>query len=78
MWITLRRNHSVPRSWASVLTSVGLFRVSIGPPIRVSERGVHGSPRADMMAVAASTGTDGWHTAMTCVSGPSTCSMLAT
>ena len=74
----LRRNQSVPRSIASWLTAVGLRRVSIGPPISVIERGAQGSDSASMRAMAAMTGTDGWQIAMTCVSGPSICSMPMT
>ena len=37
--MTLRRNQSVPRSSASVLTTVGLMRVSTGPPARTSDSG---------------------------------------
>ena len=33
--MTLRRNQSVPRFSASVLTTVGLMRVSTGPPARI-------------------------------------------
>ena len=68
--MTLRRNQSVPRFSASVLTTVGLMRVSIGPPARISVSGTAGSPSASISAVAASTGTDGWHTANTCTSPP--------
>src|SRR3546814_1351525 len=39
--------------------TVGLSRVSIGPPIRVIERGVFGSFMSDISATAASTGTEG-------------------
>ena len=65
----------MPRSSASRLTAVGLRRVSIGPPISVMVAGAKRSPRASMMAAAASTGTEGWQTAMTWVSGPSAWSM---
>ena len=41
----------------------------------VIERGVCGSLAASMRAMAAITGTEGWHTAMTCTSGPSSCRM---
>src|SRR6476660_9735186 len=74
--MTLRRNQSTPRSCASLLTAVGLLRVSIGPPISVIERGAWRSPSVSISAVAASTGTDGWHTATTWVSPPRKCSML--
>ena len=65
-----RSNHSMPRSSASRLTAVGERRVSIGPPIRIIERGVMGSFSASMRAMAAITGTEGWQTAITCRSGP--------
>ena len=68
--MTLRRNQSVPRFSASVLTTVWLTRVSIGPPARISDSGTAGSPSASIRAVAASTGTDGWQTANTCTSPP--------
>ena len=55
----------MPRRSASVLTTVGFTRVSIGPPISTMECGTYGSPSASMRATAASTGTDGWQTAMT-------------
>ena len=50
--------------------SVGLTRASIGPPIRTKLDGVAGSPSAASSAVAANTGTAGWHTAMVGVPGP--------
>ena len=75
--MTLRRNQSVPRSSASVLTTVGLMRVSTGPPARISDSGTSGSPSASIRAVAASTGTDGWHTANTCTSPPKKRNMSA-
>src|SRR5215471_15410240 len=65
---TVRRNQSVPRFSASSLTTVGLMRVSTGPPASMSVSGTAGSPLASISAVAASTGTDGWHTANTCTS----------
>ena len=37
--MTLRRNQSMPRRSASLLTAVGLTLVSIGPPIKVMETG---------------------------------------
>ena len=48
---------------------MGLTRVSIGPPISVMVAGAKRSPRASISATAASTGTEGWQTAMTWVSG---------
>ena len=60
----------MPRFSASMLTCVGLTRVSIGPPISVMDarrvRVVLGFHRA----TAAITGTEGWQTAITCTSGP--------
>ncbi len=50
---------------ARLLTAVGLRRASMGPPIIVIERGV-GSPREAISEIAASTGTVGWQTEMTC------------
>ena len=76
--MTLSRNQSMPFSSASRLTAVGLRRVSIGPPISVMVAGAKRSPFASISATAASTGTEGWQTAMTCVSGPSSCSMSTT
>ena len=46
-----------------------LRRGSIGPPIMVRLSGV-GSPRAAISDTAASTGTVGWQTEITCTSGP--------
>ena len=63
--MTLCRNHWMPRRPASVLTAVGLTRVSIGPPINVMEIGTYGSSSASMTETAAMTGTAGWHTANT-------------
>ena len=62
-------------SAASVFTAVGLTRVSIGPPISVIVAGRCASSRASMSATAATTGTAGWQTAITCVPGPSRCSI---
>jgi hypothetical protein len=50
---------------ASEFTEVGLLRASIGPPIIVIVRGVS-SPRLAISEMAASTGTVGWHTEITC------------
>src|SRR2546426_736864 len=57
--MTLRRNHSTPRSSARTLTAVGLLRAAIGPPIRVMESGTYGAVAASMRATAAITGTEG-------------------
>ena len=46
----------------------------MGPAISVSVRGVQSLPASDITAVATSAATQGWHTAITCVSGPSTSS----
>ena len=78
LWMQLRLNQAIPRFSASLLTSVRLTRVSIGPPISVIDRGVCGLLVASMRAMAAITGTEGWQTAMTCTSGPSSCSMPMT
>ena len=73
------RNQSTPRATATRLTAVGLRRVSIGPPIRIIDLGQLRDPCCfDISDTAASTGTEGWHTAMTCVSGPSTRSISMT
>src|SRR5215212_7550800 len=61
--IALCRNQSVPRSMASLLTAVGFTRVSIGPPMRIIDRGAKASCSSSISATAASTGTEGWHTA---------------
>ena len=58
------------RFLASSLTLVGLTRVSIGPAISVMERGCAGLPACAITATAASTATQGWHTASTCAPGP--------
>ena len=65
----------MPFSWASWLTEVGLMRVSIGPPISVMVAGAQSSPSASMCATAIITGTAGWQTPMTWVSGPRNCSI---
>ena len=72
---TLLRNQSMSRLSASALTAVGLTRVSIGPPISVMVAGRKRSLRASISAIAATTGTDGWQTAMTCADGPMTWSI---
>ena len=68
--MTLFSNHSIGRVLASLLTAVSLRRVSIGPPISVIEAGCIGSLRDAISAAAASTGTAGWQTAITCVFAP--------
>jgi hypothetical protein len=50
---------------ARLFTAVGLFRASIGPPIMVMLRGV-ASPALAISDTAASTGTVGWQTLITC------------
>ena len=72
--ITLRSNHSIGLLVASVFTMVGSTRVSMGPAMSVSVRGVQSLPASDITAVATRAATQGWHTAITCVSGPSTSS----
>ncbi len=63
--MTLFSNHSYECSFASELTEVGLQRASIGPPIMVIVHGVS-SLQLAISKMAASTGTVGWHTEMTC------------
>ena len=46
------------------------MRVSIGPAIRVSDRGWQGWSSSAISAAAASACTQGWHTATTCAPGP--------
>jgi hypothetical protein len=53
---------------ARLLTAVGLLRASMGPPIMVMVSGVV-SPRLAISETAASTGTVGWHTEITCTFG---------
>ena len=62
MWVSNQRSD---RLVANSVTGVGLRRASIEPPISVTLRG-SGSRAAAISAVAASTGTAGWHTAITC------------
>ena len=64
--MTLFWNQACGRLVASVLTAVGAFRVSTGPPIMVRVRGRHCALSAAIKAVAANAGTEGWHTASTC------------
>ncbi len=54
---------------ARLFTAVGELRASIGPPIMVIVSGV-GLPSLASSEMAASTGTVGWHTEITCTSGP--------
>ena len=74
--MTLLRNQSMPRCIGQ-LVDLGRIdpRVSIGPPISTIEFGTCGSPSASMRATAASTGTEGWHTATTCTSPCRRCSI---
>ncbi len=65
-----RSNHEIGLVTARLLTAVGLRRVSIGPPIMIMVRGFTGSSSAAISEIAASTGTVGWHTEMTLMSGP--------
>src|ERR1700737_573639 len=71
-------NQSIGRLVARRLTSVGLTRASIGPAINVMLRGWAGSESSAMIATAASTATQGWHTPTTCTPGPSTCRKVMT
>jgi len=57
-------------STARSLTAVGDLRGSIGPPIMVMVLGSFGSLLVAISEIAASTGTVGWHTEITCTSGP--------
>ena len=71
--MTFLRNQSTPFSWARLFTAVGLRRVSMGPPMRIMVFGAAGSFAAFISATAAITGTEGWQTAITLVSGPRNC-----
>ena len=64
-------NHENGFSTARSLTAVGERRGSIGPPIIVIVFGSFGSLAVAISEIAASTGTVGWHTEITCRSGPS-------
>jgi hypothetical protein len=55
---------------ASLLTAVGLMRVSTGPAISVRLRGAAGCLSSAMMAAAASADTHGWQTASMCAPSP--------
>jgi hypothetical protein len=57
-------------SVARSLTAVGDLRGSIGPPIIVIVFGSFGSLAEAISEIAASTGTVGWQTEITCTSGP--------
>ena len=70
------RNQANGRSAASSVGAVGAKRASIGLPMKVMEAGRAASPSSAMSAAAAITAGPGWHTATTCVRGPSTVSML--
>ena len=50
---------------ARLLTAVGLFLASIGPPIITIVFGGFGMPSCAISATAHSTGTVGWHTEIT-------------
>ena len=63
--MTLSWNHDSGWRVARLLTEVGDSRVSIGPPIIVIDFG-SGSPCAAISEIAASTGTVGWQTLITC------------
>ena len=67
----LRSNQLIGLLVASLLTLVGLTRVSMGPAISVMLLGCAGLPSAAMTATAASAWTHGWHTATRCAPGPS-------
>ena len=57
--MTFRSNHSTLRPSAKQFTSVGLILVSIGPAIRIMERGTARSRTASSRETAANTGTVG-------------------
>ena len=67
----LRSNQLIGLLVASLLTLVGLTRVSMGPAISVMLAGCAGLPLAAITATAASACTHGWHTATRCEPGPS-------
>ena len=67
----LRSNQLIGLLVASLLTLVGLMRVSIGPAISVMLLGCAGLPSAAITATAASACTQGWQTATRCAPGPS-------
>ena len=68
----MRSNHSMECFLASSSTVVELTRTSIGPAISVMLRGCALLPACAITAAAASTATQGWHTASTWVPGPIT------
>ena len=70
MLIRFCSNHSIGLVVASLLTSVGLMRQSIGPAISVRLAGVAGCWSSDMIATAARAETQGWHTASRLEFGP--------
>ena len=70
-WMTCRSNQDSGRVIARLLTAVGLFLASIGPPIIVMVFGWCGASSSAISAIAHSTGTVGWHTEITCTSGAS-------
>ena len=73
MVTTVSRNHSGGPERASVFTGVGLTSTSTGPATSVMLDGWARLRSSASTATAASTGTHGWQTAMTCERGPSTC-----
>ena len=75
--MTFCSNHEYGLVRARLLTAVGLFRASIGPPIIIMvlrQRLLVARPCSE---TAASTGTVGWHTEITCRSGDEQADPLA-
>ena len=70
MLISSCSNHSIGWLVASSLTVVGLIRVSTGPAIRVTLRGVAGWSSSAINATAASAWAQGWQTPIRCAPGP--------
>jgi len=68
--IRWRSNHSIGCEVASVLTSVGLIRQSIGPAISTRLAGVAGWLSSDISATAHSAETQGWQMAIRCAPEP--------
>ena len=66
-------------SFTRIIVVLSLLRHALGipqtPPNSVIVDGTKRSPRASISAIAASTGTEGWQTAITWVSGPSSWKM---